>query len=95
MPNKREESTTLAEFASTEHRGQMSAEPIVGILISRCSNDYFNSDAINKEKSGVWQTPATTKKKEPACLDGNQAGIPRNRRGNSILYFISIIATVL
>jgi len=35
MLNKGEESTSLAKLASTGHRGQMSAEPIVGIKFRR------------------------------------------------------------
>ena len=35
MPNKREESISLAKLADTGHRGKMSAEPIVGIGFRR------------------------------------------------------------
>ena len=41
MPNKREESISLAELADTEHRGQMSAEPM----------SELNSDVMDEEKT--------------------------------------------
>ena len=41
---------SATEVRNTGHRGQRSAEPIARILISRCSNDYFNSGVIDEEK---------------------------------------------
>ena len=48
---------SATEMPNTGHRGQMSAEPM----------SELNSDVMDEEKGDVWQTPATTKKKKPAC----------------------------
>lgn len=64
------------EVASTGHRGQKSAEPISGL----------NPDAIDEEKGDVCQTPATTNKKEPACLAVKQTGVPIDRVTGGTFY---------
>ena len=75
MPNKREESISLAELASTGHRGQRSAEPI----------SELNSDVIDEEKGGMVcrtmnaaESPIVSGIKEekiPACSVSKQAGV--------------------
>ena len=45
---------SATEMPNTVHGWQMSAEPM----------SELNSDVMDEEKGDVWQTPATTKKKQ-------------------------------
>ena len=91
MPNKREESTSLAEFASTEHRGQMSAAD-VGIKFRRNGRRKERHGMPHNERCerggyliAAQQTKKTAnqicreRKKKPACLDRKQAGFSTHR----------------
>ena len=63
----------LAKLADTGHRDMLlfgnSAEPM----------SESNSDVTDEGKGSIWQTRATTNKKEPACLAVKQTGVPIDR----------------
>ncbi len=62
------------DVPSTGHSRQMSAKPM----------SESDSDAIDKERRCRLADGATTKKKEPACLEGGkQAGVNDTRRTNA------------
>lgn len=66
MPNKREESISLAEFAAPGHCWQMSAEPM----------SESNSDAMDNARKPD-SIVDKRRKKKPAYLVGKQAGVLR------------------
>lgn len=58
---KEERENRITEIARTGHRKQRSASRLPA----------FNAGAMNKEKSGVWQTPITAKKELSIKTEGN------------------------
>ena len=61
------------DVPSTGHRRQMSAKPM----------SESDSDAIDKERRCRLADGVTGKKKEPACLEGKQAGVNVARRNTA------------
>ena len=66
-----------------KHRTQQADVGRTDVRIQFLAEGTIITDAMNKERSGVCQTPATAKKKEPACLEGKQAGVNIARRNTA------------